>query len=223
MKNKFKMPNMADVKVKKDETVKEVKTETTETTEQTSSTASTTSNNAEQELNDAFKDFNDTFSNLNNPNNSTATNNNTASSTTSTVPPNKGIKIIGKDGVERYIDTESFEYKMKVKIFLGFFCMILSGINTFLFNFMFKKKVSFNDMILDEKEREQLAIYMDIPEIVKIIHSIPEWIIAVAHVEYLFYAKFNSLTSIDSTTKDNLETVLKDTQNIVEQFKEETK
>lgn len=79
---------------------------------------------------------------------------------------------------------------VKIKMFLGFACFLLSGLNMFLFNILSKTKVELSDMTLDADEKESIEPYLNDPRIVEMINKLPSWVIAVAHIEIIMYDKF---------------------------------
>lgn len=128
---------------------------------------------------------------------------------------NSTTNIKGK-AVNTLITTEQ---KVKIKLFLGFACFLLSGFNTFLFNMVFKDKVALDEMLLSDTEKEELQEYLNTPEVIAFIEKIPPYVIAIAHIEYMFYLKYRSavkkkkqnpaeIISTDSTS--NMEKVLTD-------------
>lgn len=87
-------------------------------------------------------------------------------------------------------ESNALADQLKIKMFLGFACFMLAGFNMFIFNMLSKHKVEMSDMRLDEAEKEEVAIYLNSPEILELINKLPVWIIGVAHVEMMFYSKW---------------------------------
>ena len=81
--------------------------------------------------------------------------------------------------------------KIKLKMFVGFMCFLLAGLNTFLLNKMRKTNVPFEKMQLTDEEVESVMPYMESPEVMEFINKIPTWLMAVVHLEYMFLAKHN--------------------------------
>jgi len=88
----------------------------------------------------------------------------------------------------------TFEQKTKLKMFVGFACFVLSGLNMFLLNKVRKSNVPFKKMILEEHERDSIMPYMESPEIIAFIDKLPTWLIAVAHIEYIYIQKHSEFS-----------------------------
>ena len=85
--------------------------------------------------------------------------------------------------------------QMKIKMFVGFCCLLLAGFNNFVLNKIKKTNVPFDDMKLTDAEQESIMPYMDAPEVIAFIDKIPVGLIAVIHIEYMFIQKHNAVSS----------------------------
>ncbi len=107
------------------------------------------------------------------------------------------------------------EQKIKIKMFLGFVCFLLSAGNTFIFNLIFKSEVPLKEMLLDDEEKAQVEPYLNSPQILAFIDRLPGWIIGVAHIEYMMYEKFADVKDL-YPKKPNMKIVkekLEETEN----------
>lgn len=106
-------------------------------------------------------------------------------------PDDTGTQIPGEEKKPGEVAPPiSVEQQMKLRMFLGFMCFLLSAANTFIFNMLFKADVPVKEMLLDEDEQRQIEPYLNSPQILAFIDKLPGWVIAVAHVEYMMYDKF---------------------------------
>lgn len=112
----------------------------------------------------------------------------------STIPTEKKEKLSEGVGMEEPLlpSTNAVEDNMKIKMFLGFACYLLSGFATWIFNLIKKHEVEYSDMVLTELEKEQLKVYMNTPRIINFINKIPpEWIMFL-HIGYIYNNKHES-------------------------------
>lgn len=77
----------------------------------------------------------------------------------------------------------------KIKMFVTFASFVFAGINTFLLNLIRGTNVSFDDMQLDETEKESLEPYLNDPAVLEFINKIPSGVILACHVEFMFFQK----------------------------------
>lgn len=83
----------------------------------------------------------------------------------------------------------TLEQKIKIKMFVGFCCFLLTGLNVFIFNKIRSTKVPYEKMILNSAEIESLTPYMESTEVLNFIDKLPTWLIGVLHVEYMYFQK----------------------------------
>lgn len=102
----------------------------------------------------------------------------------------KGTEIPPDKINESFNPNVELANNLKIKMFLGFFCFMISGANLFLFNLLSKTKVETADMKLNEEEKVELAIYLNNPEVLELINKLPVWVWGVVHIEMLMYTKF---------------------------------
>lgn len=78
---------------------------------------------------------------------------------------------------------------IKIKMFVGFACFVLSGFGTWLLNMLKGTKVPLEKMYFTKEEKESLEPYMDDPKVLAFIDKLPTWLIAVGHVGILLNSK----------------------------------
>lgn len=140
---------------------------------------------AEDELNEAFKVFNEKTSKLK-PDFSSA----------SATPQNSDSPSVSPDPV-----MTDFAFEIKMKMFLGALCYVLSGLHVVLFNLLTKKQITFEDMQLNETEQASIRIYLNSPKVLELINKIPGWVWGIIHVEFIFLGKLKKVTALKSVGK----------------------
>lgn len=83
----------------------------------------------------------------------------------------------------------TIEQQIKIRIFLGLCCYLISGLNTFLLNKIRKSQVPIDKMQFTEGEKESLLPYFNSPEILNFMDKIPASLMAVIHIEYIMFMK----------------------------------
>lgn len=109
--------------------------------------------------------------------------------TTSEFVPDSDDVVTPVSGEPQKDIKPTMEQTIKIKMVLGFACMLLSGLNTFLLNKIKKTKVPFDKMILSDEEQATLEPYLNSADVLNMIDKIPTWLLGILHIEYLFYTK----------------------------------
>ncbi len=87
----------------------------------------------------------------------------------------------------------NFEKNIKIKMFVGFCCLLLTGISTFILNKIKRTNVPASEMEFSEDEQESLMVYLEDEQIVQYIERIPTPVIATMHIGYMMYQKHSML------------------------------
>lgn len=96
------------------------------------------------------------------------------------------------------------ENKIKARMFLGFFCFLMAGFFTYLFNMIKGVKVPVKKMILEDEEVDSLMPYMESPEVMEWVDKLPTWAVASVHIGYMFYEKHSDLEEDYPVIKKNM-------------------
>lgn len=100
--------------------------------------------------------------------------------------------------------AKEIERGIKVKMFTGFICFLLSGFNVFILNMIKKTKVPMDKMLLSESERVSIEPYMNSNEIIQFIDKMPTWLIGIIHIEYMFIQKHSAVSDEYKVIKKEL-------------------
>ncbi len=91
--------------------------------------------------------------------------------------------------------TKAIERKIKVRIFTGFVCFLLSGFSTFILNLVRGSKVPIDKMLLTDNEKLEIEVYMNSDEVLQFIDKLPTSVIGFVHISYMMFQKHSSLVS----------------------------
>ncbi len=83
--------------------------------------------------------------------------------------------------------------KMKIRIFLGFFLYIVGAANIFLLNYIKGYKVPMSGIAFDDADKDSLMPYLENEEVLKIIDTIPPYVWAFCHIEFMIIQKYNAI------------------------------
>ncbi len=83
---------------------------------------------------------------------------------------------------------------IKIRMFLGFACFVLAGLNTIILNWVNGTVVPMSEMKLKETEIDSLMIYLNNEEVLKIVNTVPTWAIGLCHLEFMFISKYNAVS-----------------------------
>lgn len=83
--------------------------------------------------------------------------------------------------------------QFKTRLFVGLFFLVLDGFHAFLYSQLSKYKITKEEMEMNAKDQEALEMYFQSPKVVAFINKLPEWIIGIAHTEYIYWHKFKSI------------------------------
>ena len=92
---------------------------------------------------------------------------------------------------------------IKTKLVLTFACIVLEGFHSFIYGLISKHEIKSEDMKLTEIERDSLLPYFDSPSVLNFISKIPSEIIAIIHLEYIFFIKFRSVVDKKNSESKN--------------------
>lgn len=87
----------------------------------------------------------------------------------------------------------SFADEFKVTMFIGFIFMFLDGIHAFAYQFVSKYKFDKKELAMDKEDKEALEMYFKTPRVAAILNKIPTEIIGLAHMEYIYFTKFQEM------------------------------
>jgi hypothetical protein len=115
----------------------------------------------------------------------------------------------------------SFADEFKVTMFIGFIFMFLDGIHAFAYQFVSKYKFDKKELAMDKEDKEALEMYFKTPRVAAILNKIPTEIIGVAHMEYIYFTKFQEMIEMKKE-EGTLELKKKKLDRVEEDEEEET-
>lgn len=83
--------------------------------------------------------------------------------------------------------------KTKLRMFLGFACFFLSGINAFILNKIKGTEVPSKELDLDDDERETLLPYLEDPKVMAFLDKINGFYLGVIQLEYMMIKKHSAV------------------------------
>ena len=87
----------------------------------------------------------------------------------------------------------TFADEFKVTMFIGFIFMFLDGIHAFVYQFFSKYKFDKKELAMDADDKEALELYFKTPRVAALLNKIPTELIGVAHMEYIYFQKFQEI------------------------------
>lgn len=110
----------------------------------------------------------------------------------------------------------------KLRMFMGFFFLLLDGVHGFIFRFVSKYDVKAKDIAFDDDDKEAIGVYFNTPRIMAFINQMPSELIGFMHIEYIYYSKFQELIEDNKLQKKKYKKLV-EVEEEEESEEEETK
>ena len=83
--------------------------------------------------------------------------------------------------------------KGEIRMYFGFACFILVGLNTFILNKISKTNVPTSAMDLDSNEIDSMMPYLENEKVLQLINKLPKELLAFLHFEFMMITKFRAV------------------------------